>query len=87
MNKWKVTTIIVSLIFAITLGVGITLWAHSPACNHMVTARDMVRAAHDEFKLAGNVNYGGHRAEADRLLGAVIDEINLGIQYADAHGE
>jgi hypothetical protein len=51
--------------------------------NHMVNARTYLRDAYNELE-AANTNKGGHRVNAINYTRQAIDEVNLGIQYANS---
>jgi len=101
MNIWKFNTLLLALCAAFLVNgcggsttsapVSTSAPASTPknagSLQHMITARDQLKAAHDEFKLAGNVNYAGHRATADDLIEKSIKEINASIAFAKEHGE
>jgi hypothetical protein len=65
-------------IFFAGIGTGLALAAQS----HMVNARTYLRDALNELE-AAQENKGGHRANAINFVRQAIDEVNLGIQYAN----
>lgn len=68
------------LIFAVFFGIvgaGTVLAAQS----HMAQARTYLNYALSELQ-AANANKGGHRANAINFVRQAIDEVNLGIKYA-----
>ncbi|HEY6327588.1 MAG TPA: hypothetical protein VIW73_13870 [Candidatus Cybelea sp.] len=69
-----------ALIFAVFFGfVGAgTVWAQQP---HMTQARTYLNYALSELE-AASTNKGGHRVNAINYVKDAINEVNLGIQYA-----
>jgi hypothetical protein len=69
-----------ALLFAIifaAIGAAIALAAQP----HMVNARDDLEAALSQLQQA-STNKGGHRVNAINYVKSAINEVNLGIQYA-----
>jgi Flp pilus assembly protein TadG len=80
MTTSKLRLGVFALVFAIiftALGAGITLAAQS----HMVNARNDLQAALSQLE-AAETNKGGHRVNAINYTKSAINEVNLGIQYA-----
>jgi hypothetical protein len=71
-----VFAVLFALFFA-AVGAGITL-ASQP---HMVNARNDLNSALSELNQASS-NKGGHRENAIKYVNDAINEVNLGIQYA-----
>ncbi len=69
-----------ALVFALffaSIGAGVALAAQP----HMVNARSYLNSALKELE-AANTNKGGHRVNAINYTRNAINEVNLGIQYA-----
>jgi hypothetical protein len=49
--------------------------------THMLNARDALQQAQSELQLA-DADKGGHRVNAINLVQQAIDQVNLGIQFA-----
>jgi hypothetical protein len=76
----KVRLGVLAFVFAIiftAVGAGVTL-ASQP---HMVNARNYLNDALTELN-AASTNKGGHRVNAINLVKQAIEQVNLGIQYA-----
>lgn len=69
---------LVFTIFFAGIGTGLAMAAQS----RMVNARTYLRDALNELE-AAQENKGGHRANAINFVRQAIDEVNLGIQYAN----
>ena len=69
---------LVLTIFFAGIGTGLAMAAQS----RMVNARTYLRDALNELE-AAQENKGGHRANAINFVRQAIDEVNLGIQYAN----
>ncbi|MGC1761322.1 MAG: hypothetical protein WA742_18385 [Candidatus Cybelea sp.] len=69
---------LVFTIFFAGIGTGLAMAAQS----RMVNARTYLRDALNELE-AAQENKGGHRANAINFVHQAIDEVNLGIQYAN----
>ena len=54
------------------------------AQTHMATARTYLKDALNELE-AAQENKGGHRVNAINYVRQAIDEVNLGIQYANGY--
>jgi hypothetical protein len=70
--------VLVFTIFFAGIGTGLAMAAQS----RMVNARTYLRDALNELE-AAQENKGGHRANAINFVRQAIDEVNLGIQYAN----
>ncbi|HTA55434.1 MAG TPA: hypothetical protein VK755_11895 [Candidatus Acidoferrales bacterium] len=81
MSTLKPRASALALVFAIFfagIGTGLAMAAQS----RMVNARTYLRDALNELE-AAQENKGGHRANAINFVRQAIDEVNLGIQYAN----
>lgn len=81
MIRSKLRFIALATLFALffaAVGAGATLAAQS----HMANARTYLHDALNELE-AANLNKGGHRANAINYTRQAIDEVNLGIEYAN----
>lgn len=75
------------LIVAATLATGISMGAfvaHAIDQPHMDAALGHLRQARESLQQAA-ANKGGHRANAINLINQAIQEVRLGIQYANQH--
>ena len=73
-----------ALIFAVFfgfVGAGVTLAQQYQ--SHMAQARTYLNSALNEL-YAASANKGGHRANAINYVRQAIDEVNLGIKYANS---
>jgi hypothetical protein len=74
--RFGAIALLFALVFA-SVGAGVVLAAQ----NHMVNARNDLQSALNELE-AAQLNKGGHRVNAINLTKQAIQEVNLGIQYA-----
>lgn len=77
----KVRLAVFALVFALcfaVIGAGTVLAAQ----NHMVNARNYLNSALSELQAAES-NKGGHRNNAINYVKEALDQVNLGIQYAN----
>ena len=70
----------IALLFALVFA-GIGAGAALAAQSHMVNARTDLQSALNELE-AAQLNKGGHRVNAINFTKQALQEVNLGIQYA-----
>jgi hypothetical protein len=75
--RFGVLAVVFALFFA-GVGAVVALAAQS----HMINARNDLNSALSELNQA-DTNKGGHRINAIKYVNDAIDEVNLGIQYAN----
>ncbi len=84
MNKWKLSTFALVVLFGVTIG---RAWVSSAAADpqpRMENALKHLNEAHDEL-VAAEADKGGHRAKALGFTEQAIKQVEAGIAFANKH--
>ena len=80
MRKHLLPTLVLVAILAVSFIAG---QIHA-AQNHMIGARDQLRAARSELQ-AATADKGGHRERAIEIIDRAIGQVDEGIEFARTH--
>jgi hypothetical protein len=84
MNLWKVSTIVLAMMFTVSVGRDAVRSAGAEKQPHMRAALQALENAAAQLQKA-TPDKGGHRARAMQLTDQAIDAVKKGIAFDNAH--
>jgi hypothetical protein len=82
-NLWKISTLALAATLSLVVGNGAVRDASADPQPRMYSALDHLQQARADLVKA-TANKGGHRAKAIELVDRAIDEVKLGIRFANS---